>query len=63
MGKFERQIFTKLASECRLEGEALVGYTMTKKQKIITEHIENVFPIKEPGERGGDPRRLSLIHI
>lgn len=57
MGKFEKQIFTKLAMECRLEGEALVGYIMTQKQKIITEHIENVFPIKEPGERGGDPRR------
>lgn len=54
------KIHSLLLSECSwatLDSEAQVCYIEMRKQQIIKMHIENVFPIKEPGERGGDPKK------
>lgn len=54
----EQKVLQVLASECKFEDEAWTQiYIMNRKSKILKEHIENVFPIKEPGETGGSKTR------
>ena len=49
-------ILAKLAEECKLTDTARIHDEVMKRyDKIVNEHINNVFPIKEPGEKGGDP--------
>ena len=53
------KIFTVLSAECKLNDEAEVHrYVMNRRQQSLKQHIDNVFPIKEPGERGGDPKKF-----
>lgn len=51
------KIFEKLKNECKLEDEVQIQeYIMNRKKQIIQTHIDNVFPIKEPNEKGGHPK-------
>lgn len=53
------KILKALQDECKLEAEVEVHrYVMNRRQQIIKMHIENVFPIREPGEKGGDPKKF-----
>lgn len=53
----DEQILNKLREEFKLKDEALVNAcVMKRKEEILKQHIENVFPIKAPGEKGGNPR-------
>lgn len=50
-------ILNKLRDECMLQDEALAQeYVVARKKEIIKKHIDKVFPIKAPGEKGGHPR-------
>ncbi|MCF0127429.1 MAG: site-specific integrase [Pseudobutyrivibrio sp.] len=52
----DRKILRLLENECMLTEEVQVqNYVLTRKEQIIKNHVENVFPIKEPGEKGGHP--------
>lgn len=52
------RILNKLTEECILTDRVQVAeYANMRRQQILKNHIENVFPIKEPGERGGDPQK------
>lgn len=54
----KEKILQKLSSECILYDEAQVdNYVKKRYQLIIDNHIHNVFPIKAPGEKGGDPSK------
>ena len=51
--KINKLISTVLASECKLTSEAQVQeYIMNRKQSILSNHINNVCRIYEPGEAG-----------
>ena len=44
----------KLASKCKIIDESEVNDYVTKREReILKEHIENVNPIKAPGQKGG----------
>lgn len=54
---FRHAILKTLTEECILEDKVQVeGYIMNRKDQIIKNHIDNVFPIKEPGEKGGNSK-------
>lgn len=53
----ESAILKTLTDECMLLDKVQVeDYIMNRRDQIIKNHIDNVFPIKEPGERGGNPK-------
>lgn len=53
------KVLSALQKECKLDSEAEVHrYVMNRREQIIKAHIENVFPIREPGEKGGDPKKF-----
>lgn len=52
----KEKILKHLTEECMLTDKAEVEEYVTKRKNyIIKQHIENVFPIREPGETGGNP--------
>lgn len=54
--EIKEKILQHLTEECMLTDKAEVEEYVTKrKNNIIKQHIENVFPIREPGEKGGHP--------
>ena len=62
----------KLASECKIIDESEVNDYVTKREKeILKAHIDNIYPIKAPGEKGGrkdyyttklDPKNRNHCH-
>ncbi len=54
--RIRNRIFTKLASECMLKDEAgVIEYVNRRQTEILRQHIDNISPIKAPGEKGGRP--------